>query len=182
MVVVFVDGVDVRMFFIDLWKQVIDVVNQIQLMDEFLVIGEVFEFVCVFMVLVDFEIVGSEEFFEQFVVFEIFFDGFIFDVDDQLFRVGEFVSYIVIGLSDMWNIGLMQIVVECLWDCFFQIQVFVVVVNNVMEFVKVDVELWVGGRVCVVILELFDIFVVRIDEDLGWWIFGCEWVVFVFFE
>jgi Ca-activated chloride channel family protein len=145
MVVAFADDATIMTPFTDSEAAAIAAVRAIRPTDGRSVLGPALELARAFTTIVDPD--AQVEPGEAPAALELWTDGRIADLEDQVLRSGESLEYHRVGRPDSRNVGIAAIAAERPYDDPGRIQVFVAIENDDDESVSVDVQLGVDGSV-----------------------------------
>ncbi len=145
MVVAFADDATIMTPFTDSEATAIAAVRAIVPTDGRSVIGPALELARAFTTIVDPD--AQVEPGEAPAALELWTDGRIADLDEQVLRSGESLEYHRVGRPDARNVGIAAIAAERPYDTPGRIQVFVAIENDDDQPASVDVQLGVDGAV-----------------------------------
>lgn len=119
---------------------------------------------------------------EQPASLELFSDGRIGDIGEQVLRPGESLVYTVVGASKAANLGIATLSAERPFDRPGEVQVFTSLYNASMEPVAADVQLSVNGTVRAITPKPVEIPAAKLDEATGEFLPGGSQIAFLPFE
>ncbi len=165
MVVTFADDATIMTPFTDSEATAIAAVRAIRPTDGRSVIGPALELARAFTTIVDPD--AQTEAGAAPAALELWTDGRIADLDEQVLRSGESLEFHQVGRADARNVGIAAIAAERPYDDPGRIQVFVAVENDDDEVATVDVQLSVDGGIRSVTPVPVEIPAARTDTESG---------------
>ncbi|MCA9286054.1 MAG: VWA domain-containing protein [Phycisphaerales bacterium] len=180
MVIAFSDRAEVRTPFTDSRSQLLAAIEGIQPTDGTTRLEEALALARAFTTNVDPD--AKDRPVEQPAALELYSDGEIADLSEQVLRGGESLEYTVVGDPETANVAIVGVAADRPYDRPGTVQVFVSVANFGPEPAEVDVQLAVDGVVRAITPKPVKLAAAGIDPTTSLYQPGREQVVFLPFE
>ncbi len=165
MVIAFADDATIMTPFTDSEATAIAAVREIRATDGRSVIGPALELARAYATIVDPETQTAPG--EAPAALELWTDGRIADLDEQVLRPGESLDFHQVGRADSRNVGIAAIAAERPYDAPGRIQVFVAIENDDDSPAVVDLQLAVDGTVRAVTPAAVELPAAQSDPETG---------------
>lgn len=179
MVIAFNQVPEVRTPFTDSRNQALSAIKGITPTDDTSTIGPALELARAYATVIDPE--STDRSMVEPAVLELYSDGRISDLDENVLQESESIKYHVIGSADSKNVSIISLAADRPYDAPGKVQVFAAFQNTSVEPVEASVQLSVNGTVRMITPRPVQIPAAKLD-DTGEWIPGRKQITFSPFD